>query len=67
MPTSEKKPVLDSAECNDCDACLEIAPSVFKRLDSGIILVADLEEYPEEEVDECIKNCPCQCIGWEEV
>ena len=45
MPTMERKPVLDSAECNDCDACLEISPSVFKRMDSGIIWVADLENH----------------------
>jgi len=66
MPTRKKKPILDMAECTDCDACLEISPSVFKRMDSGIIWVVDLDEYPEEEIDECIKNCPCQCISWEE-
>jgi ferredoxin len=66
MSTLMRKPVLDSAECNDCDACLEIAPSVFQRMDSGIIWVVELDAYPEEEVDECIKNCPCHCITWEE-
>ena len=66
MPVRKKKPVLDMAECTDCDACLEISPSVFKRMDSGIIWVVDLDEYSEEEIDECIKNCPCQCISWEE-
>ena len=31
------------------------------------LLKVDLEEYPEEEVEEAIKNCPCDCIAWEEV
>ncbi|MDL1962677.1 MAG: hypothetical protein LWX01_13500 [Deltaproteobacteria bacterium] len=29
--------------------------------------MVDLPEYPEEEIDEIIKNCPAQCITWEEV
>jgi ferredoxin len=66
MPSVKKRPFLDMAECNDCDACLEMSPSVFQRMDSGVIWVVDLDEYPEEEIDECIRNCPCQCIGWEE-
>ena len=59
-------PVVDMAECMDCDACLEICPSVFTKNDTGLIVVADLDEYPEAEVDECIKNCPCKCIYWQD-
>jgi ferredoxin len=29
--------------------------------------VADLPVYPESEVDEAIKNCPEDCICWEEM
>ena len=32
----------------------------------GIIEVIDLPDYPEEDVNECIKNCPCDCIYWDE-
>lgn len=60
-------PVVDMAECMDCDACLEICPSVFKKNDMGFIQVVESNEYPEAQVDECIKNCPCQCIHWEDV
>jgi ferredoxin len=43
-----------------------MAPTVFRLNDSGLVEVIDLPEYPEEEVDEVIKNCPCDCIKWEE-
>lgn len=62
-----KIPVVDLSECTDCEACLDLCPSVFRRNDTGYIEVVDLEEYPEEEVEEAIKNCPFDCIAWEEV
>lgn len=43
-----------------------MAPQVFFRSGAGQIMVADLAEYPAEDVDEAIKNCPCGCISWEE-
>jgi ferredoxin len=58
-------PVIDLGECVDCDACLDMCPSVFRRNDAGYIEVVDLEAYPEEEVAEAIKNCPADCITWE--
>ena len=30
------------------------------------LVVFDLPEYPESDVDEAIKNCPADCIYWEE-
>ena len=62
-----KIPVIDLAECIDCDACIEACPSVFRRNDAGYMGVLELPEYPKEEVDEAIKNCPADCIAWEEV
>jgi ferredoxin len=59
-------PVIDLGECSECDACVELCPTVFRRNDTGLIEVIDLPDYPEEEVDECIKNCPCDCIYWDE-
>jgi ferredoxin len=64
--TAMKIPSVDRTECTDCEICLEMAPMVFRRNDSGLIEVVDLPEYPEEEVDEVIKNCPCDCIAWDE-
>ena len=59
-------PVIDLGECSECDACIELCPAVFRRNDTGLIEVIDLPDYPEEEVDEGIKNCPCDCIYWDE-
>jgi ferredoxin len=60
-----KVPAIDLGECVDCEACLDLCPSVFRRNDAGYIEVVDLEQYPEEEVEEAIKNCPADCIAWE--
>ena len=45
---------------------MEVATSVFRLNTSGYIEVADLEDYPEEDVDSVIKNCPAECVSWEE-
>ncbi|UCG13326.1 MAG: ferredoxin [Deltaproteobacteria bacterium] len=61
-----KVPAIDLSECTDCDGCIEICPAVFHRNEAmGYIEVFDLEEYPEEAVQEAIKMCPADCIGWE--
>ena len=62
-----KIPVIDLGECVDCDACIEVCPALFRRNDAGYIEVIELPEYLEEELEEAIKNCPADCITWEEV
>jgi len=62
-----KIPVIDLSECSDCEACLDLCPAVFRRSDAGYIEVVELSNYPKEEVDEAIKNCPADCITWEDV
>ena len=64
----KKIPVIDLSECTDCESCLEICPSVFKRNEeTGHIEVIDLPQYPEDDVREAISMCPADCISWEEV
>jgi ferredoxin len=58
-------PVLDISGCTDCEGCLSLCPEVFVRNDAGFIQVVELDSYPQEAVDEAIKNCPCGCISWE--
>ena len=58
---------IDLGECVDCEACLELCPGIFRRNDAGFIEVVELSEYPEEAVAGAIKNCPADCIVWEEV
>ncbi len=60
-----KKPVVDIGQCTLCEGCLDMAPSVFQMNDAGYIEVADLDAYPEDEVNDAIKYCPEDCISWE--
>jgi ferredoxin len=61
-----KKPIVELSKCIRCEVCEEVCPSVFSSNEAGFIEVADLLEYPEEDVDDAIKNCPADCIYWEE-
>lgn len=61
-----KIPVVELSECILCGICEEVCPSVFHLLDLGYVQVSDLDEYPEDEVDDAIRNCPSDCIVWEE-
>lgn len=62
-----RRPTVDLARCRDCHVCLEVCPGVFGRNeDTGLLEVADLAVYPEEEVEEAMSLCPENCICWEE-
>ena len=60
-----KIPIVELGDCILCGICEEVSPTVF-TLEHGYVMVAGLPEYPEGEVDEAIKNCPKDCIFWEE-
>ncbi|MCK5437219.1 MAG: ferredoxin [Desulfobulbaceae bacterium] len=61
-----KIPAIDLGTCTECEGCIEVCPSVFRKNPAtGYIEVVDLENYPKEEVDEAIKNCPADSIHWE--
>ena len=61
-----KRPVVELSDCIDCEVCVEACPAVFRRNQAGYIEVADLDAYPAEEVDDAIRNCPADCVRWEE-
>lgn len=61
-----KVPVVELSECILCGVCVEVSPAVFNLTDAGYIQVADLPVYPEDEVNDAIKNCPADCIVWDE-
>ena len=63
---AKKIPVVELSDCKLCEVCVEACPSVFRINDAGYVEVADLSEYPEQEVKEAIKNCPVDCIYWAE-
>jgi ferredoxin len=61
-------PQIAISECTDCESCLELCPSVFKKnKETGLIEVIDLSEYPEDDIEEAMSMCPADCISWEKV
>ena len=61
-----KRVVVDIGACTVCMGCVELCPQVFRlNEDTGYIEVIDLDEYPEDLVNEAIKYCPQDCIEWE--
>lgn len=67
VKTKIKFPIIDWGRCSDCRGCIEVAPKVF-RYNSvmGMMEVIEFQIYPEDLVDEAIKNCPKDCLYWEE-
>lgn len=63
---SKRIPVIDLAECTDCESCISLRPDVFKRNpDTGCIEVAELSDYPENEIEQVMSMCPGDCISWQ--
>ncbi|PID75637.1 MAG: ferredoxin [Deltaproteobacteria bacterium] len=63
--TNHKYPSIDLLHCSKCLGCVEIAPTVFDYNEAlGVMEVLELPLYPVSLVDEAIKNCPRDCIGW---
>jgi len=60
-----KIPVVELSDCNLCGICEEVCPTVFHVSDLGYVQISELVEYPEEEVDDAIRDCPADCIFWE--
>jgi len=61
-----KRPVVELSDCILCEVCVAVSAAVFKLNDAGFIEVMEMQVYPEYEVNEAIKNCPANCIFWDE-
>ncbi|MFO7838587.1 MAG: ferredoxin [Desulfosalsimonadaceae bacterium] len=61
-----KRPVVELSDCIACAVCEAVCPDVFCLSEAGYVQVADLFAYPEQSVDEAIKNCPSKCIYWKD-
>lgn len=61
-----KIPVVELSDCILCGVCVESCAEVFRLNEAGYIEVVDLTDYPEKDVQEAIKNCPADCIYWQE-
>lgn len=58
---------IDIGLCSECRGCIEVAPDIFRfNPVAGYMEARDLNEYDEELVREAMKNCPKQCIHYEE-
>jgi ferredoxin len=62
-----KVPVIDLADCTLCGGCYDIYPELFRLNDAGFVEVAEMNCYPQADVDDAIKLCPQDCIHWEEI
>ncbi len=63
----KKRPVVDIGRCTLCMGCLEVAPKVFHYNSAlNFIEVIERKRYPVKKVDEAIKNCPADCIYWDD-
>ena len=61
----KKNPVIDLAECTDCESCISLLPDIFKRnQETGCIEVVELSDYPEAEIEQVMSMCPGDCITW---
>ncbi len=64
---TEEFPVVDIGRCILCLGCISIAPDIFFVDEStGKMSVANAAVYPKALVDEAIKNCPKDCIYWDQ-
>jgi len=64
--TLKKNPVIDRSECTDCESCISLRPDIFKRnQETGCIEVAELSDYPKEEIEQVMSMCPGDCITWQ--
>ena len=61
----KRNPVIDRSECTDCESCISLLPDIFKRNpETGCIEVAELSDYPENEIEQVMSMCPGDCITW---
>lgn len=61
-----KVPVVELDECILCEVCIDVCPGVFTMNDLGYIEVIELDEYPADDVHEAAKNCPADCITYQD-
>ena len=62
-----RNPVIDLAECTDCESCISLLPDIFKRnQETGCLEVAESSDYPQEEIEQVMSMCPGDCITWQQ-
>ena len=59
-------PAIELSECIRCGICVDLSPEIFTFSPSGYVVVLERTCYPVEDVDDAIKNCPGDCIFWQD-
>jgi ferredoxin len=55
---------VDANECTGCEACVVVAPKVFRMTADGISEVFDPYGDKEDKIQEAMDGCPVACIHW---
>ncbi|NOY70118.1 MAG: ferredoxin [Deltaproteobacteria bacterium] len=61
-----RPPVVDLSLCICCGVCTECCPAVFVLNPAGYIEVADLPDYLDPDIEEAVRDCPVDCIAFDE-
>jgi ferredoxin len=61
-----KIPIVDQDECTGDELCVEMCPEVFKMNDDGLAEVHNPTGASEDQIQECMDECPADCIHWKE-
>jgi ferredoxin len=57
---------VDPKECTGCEACVAVAPKVFRMTPDGLAEVFDPQGDREEKIQEAMDGCPVSCIHWKQ-
>ena len=62
-----KKLFVDLEECTGCNLCVETCPDVFDLNDDGLAVITDPNGASDDEIQQCIDDCPVTCIEWKDM
>jgi len=55
---------VDQNECTGCEACVVVAPKVFRMTAEGLSEVHNPSGDSKEKIQEAMDCCPVTCIHW---
>ena len=55
---------VDQNQCTGCEACVAVAPKVFRMTAEGLSEAYDPQGDSEEIIQAAMDGCPVACIYW---